>query len=121
MPNVGSTRFFRKDKLLTCDRLDALLHLAVIHRGSFQDGKSLASNQASILWTLRSFLVHPKLQQQPDHLVYAFDVAALFTDGMSFESRRPKRRALTRNRSHGHCPYATRQALVVETTAHPDD
>lgn len=58
-----------------------MLQLAVIHRRSFQDGKSLSSNQASILWVLRSFLVHPRLQQNLDQLVYAFDVAALFTDG----------------------------------------
>lgn len=68
-------------------RIHALLHLAIIHKPSFQTGKSSAQTQAAFLWLLRCLFTHPALQCHPTTTEHAFDAAAYFSDDLPDDLR----------------------------------
>lgn len=70
-----------------CPWINALLHLIVVHKSVCQPGKANTSHQASLLWTLRAFLLHPELQPYPKTTEYILDVAASLSDDLPEEAR----------------------------------
>ncbi|KAH7057369.1 hypothetical protein B0J12DRAFT_775176 [Macrophomina phaseolina] len=65
----------------------AMLHLIVLHKSICQPSKASTSHQASLLWTLRTFLLHPELQSFPQTTEYILDVAASLSDDLPEEAR----------------------------------
>lgn len=72
--------------VLINSRLDALLHLAVVHSSTLSE-KAGNQQQAALLWSLRSILIHPALGITPSTAQYVFDVALFLSDSVSDEVR----------------------------------
>lgn len=70
-----------------CPWICALLHLIVVHKSICQSGKANTSHQASLLWTLRTFLLHPELQPYTQTTEYILDVAASLSDDLPEDAR----------------------------------
>lgn len=87
-----------------CPWIQALLHLIIVHKmpsGSSPSNSSIASpqhqphpppkpntsHQASLIWILRSYLLHPELRPFQGTTEYALDVAAVLSDDLPDEAR----------------------------------
>ncbi|OCL08825.1 hypothetical protein AOQ84DRAFT_388572, partial [Glonium stellatum] len=70
-----------------CPWLHALLHLAIIHKPTFQTGKSSTQAQAAFLWLLRCLFTNPALQRHPTTAEHVFDAAAYFSDDLPDDLR----------------------------------
>lgn len=70
-----------------CPWICAMLHLIVVHKSICQPGKAHTSHQASLLWTLRTFLLHQDLQPFSQTTEYILDVATSLSDDLPDEAR----------------------------------
>ncbi|KAF2757523.1 hypothetical protein EJ05DRAFT_538708 [Pseudovirgaria hyperparasitica] len=68
-----------------CPWLEALLHLTVAHRPSFQAAKG--AHLGALLCILRCLLVNPRLQKNPIITQRIFDIAVIFSDDLTDDMR----------------------------------
>ncbi len=63
--------------------INAILHLALVHKKSFHNTDSKSSDLAAFIVLLTHMIVHPKLRAYPATIDLIFDVTMHFSDGTS--------------------------------------